>query len=406
MARPGMSRNFGFRKGLGGLPRRLREIGKRIPMKRTIIVGVLVALVAAIAVAVWYFLFREDSKPAPVQAPVPVEKVRPPPPVTPVPAATLPPVVPVTPAPKPATPMPKTATVPQTQYVRKPAPQAAHAPAPRVTRVATGPCLPGDTGRVFNWRVSGADPYARSEEEAFSDAKLDRMLFCFKVPKADWAEIKRQLRNPENGRLVTLKPGDRVGEMMFGNGKMIDNVIVQIPGGQRALHFRVNAGGTAYEFLLPLGCWNWTRPPPPPCVTLTFDHKYPEGGKVRWGVGTATGPLKDHVCNAQRQGNGPWKDWYGRCDDCVPGERQVRFLRRVLGGSAQWVQRRIYDTTHRRQTLRFSEEVWTKVLYLCQEAADGSETCGVYMRPEDWKGRHHVTVSNSLWLRNEGNCPD
>ena len=135
--------------------------------------------------------------------------------------------------------------------------------------VMAGSCKPGNTGQAFNWRVSGANPYARSEAEAFSDVKLDQMLTCFSVKKEHWAEIKRKVRDTSNGRSITLKPGDAVGDMMFGNGQMVANVVVQIPGGQRGLLFELEMeDGTRYDFVVPLGCWNWTlmrKASLPPC---------------------------------------------------------------------------------------------------------------------------------------------
>ncbi|HEX5774793.1 MAG TPA: hypothetical protein VFY28_02440 [Candidatus Paceibacterota bacterium] len=143
----------------------------------------------------------------------------------------------------------------------------------------SGPCSSSTTGKPFQWRVSGANPYARSETEAFSDAKLDRMLECNGIPRAEWAEIKRQLRAAK-GELVVILPGESIGNMMFGAGRMVTNVISQIKGGQRALRFHVSVGGKQYTFLLPLECWNWTLmppPAPPPCYRIYFDYSGQQG---------------------------------------------------------------------------------------------------------------------------------
>lgn len=148
-------------------------------------------------------------------------------------------------------------------------------------------------------------------------------------------------------------------------------------------------------------------PPPilPPvvavkCVELTF--RAPVGGRVRWGVGTTSGPFLKDPCNAQRQGGGSWTEWDGDCDICVPA---VGYIQGILGSSAQIRHKHLYGAVHERQTLRFSTAVWTNVVYLCLEYPDGSQTCGVYMRPQDWRGRHHVNVPEELWQRDDGNCP-
>ncbi|MEK7511358.1 MAG: hypothetical protein AAB582_03915 [Patescibacteria group bacterium] len=137
----------------------------------------------------------------------------------------------------------------------------AHRPERVATRGArSAPCKPGDTGKVFNWRVSGGNPYAPTREAEFTDAKIERMLYCFGVPRADWAEIKAYLQNKENGEMITIAEGVMIDDMMFGNDQMISNVRVMIPGGQRALRFALTTkSGRSYEFLDPLGCGNWAR---------------------------------------------------------------------------------------------------------------------------------------------------
>lgn len=142
------------------------------------------------------------------------------------------------------------------------------------------------------------------------------------------------------------------------------------------------------------------------CVELVFNA--PIGGHVRWGMGTTSGPLPPDECNAQRQDNLAWTSWYGECDICIPA---IGYIRGILGGSAQVPHKYLYPITHTRQTLRFSTEVWNKVVYICLE--DGGivagqkieiNTCGVYMRPQDWQGRYRVEIPDSMWV--VGKCPE
>jgi hypothetical protein len=156
-------------------------------------------------------------------------------------------------------------------------------------------------------------------------------------------------------------------------------------------------------------CFNWSWALAPTiapvareeCVEITF-FRAPVGGHVRWGVGTRTGPLPPDACNAQRQGDESWTAWYGECDVCVPA---LGLIGRFLGGSAQVPHKYLYPVTHEKQTLRFSKAIWQDVVYICLEFQDRTDTCGVYMRPQDWKGRHRVELPDELWRKNDGNCP-
>lgn len=157
-------------------------------------------------------------------------------------------------------------------------------------------------------------------------------------------------------------------------------------------------------------CANIVKPPEEEvpderCVTVTWNAIV--GGKVRWGVGTASRPLPPHHCNAIRQGDGPWEAWNGECDECTPN---YGYIRRQLGGQARVPHRYIYDVTAARQTLRFSTDVWNTVVYICLEAPDGVQrTCGVYINPGnnpgDWANRYEVVIPDELWLLDDGNCP-
>jgi hypothetical protein len=142
------------------------------------------------------------------------------------------------------------------------------------------------------------------------------------------------------------------------------------------------------------------QPHQPDCVSLGFRMK-PGMTNARWGAGSRTGPFFDDACNMQRQGNGPWIPWQGPCEECTPpGD----FIRRILGRAAEFYDRHAYQATAMQQTLRFDRSVLGKVIYICQEGPRGS-TCGVYMRPQDWKGRTHVDIPDALWRADGGDCP-
>ena len=160
---------------------------------------------------------------------------------------------------------------------------------------------------------------------------------------------------------------------------------------------------------LPYVCfnWSWTYGPAPvavvaveKCVELVFNA--PVGMKVRWGAATTTGPFPLSLCNAQREGNGTWLPWHGQCDTCPFA---IEYIRRILGDATQMPHRHLYSTKELRQTLRFSDAVQNAVVSVCLEDADGKRTCGVYMRPEDWKSRTQVEIPDPMWKWDDANCP-
>ena len=136
------------------------------------------------------------------------------------------------------------------------------------------------------------------------------------------------------------------------------------------------------------------------CVSVVFSAT--QDGYVRWGVGSATGPLPPDVCNAQKQGNGAFAAWWGQCDTCVAAENVIR---KILGPRAMVYQRFLYKVTEGRQELRFSRAVTEQVIYICQEDKNGQRTCGVYIRPEDWKEKKEISIPDNFWIADKGNCP-
>lgn len=227
------------------------------------------------------------------------------------------------------------------------------------------------------------------------------------------------LATEKPGTKTTIVNGNRFATMLSKGGVLHRDVVVAfkkppIKGMEFAApaeKWQTTYRGVTYTVYLPEVCFNWsmTGPPllkesaakpPSGCVELAFNA--PVGGKVRWGVGTTSAPLPPDACNAQRQDEGPWTAWYGECDECIPA---LAYVQGILGGSAQIPHRYVYPATHVRQTLRFSPTVWASVVYICLEHASGSQTCGVYTRPADWRGRYRVELPDTLWRNDDGHCP-
>ena len=260
----------------------------------------------------------------------------------------------------------------------------------------------------FQWRHFGADPYATSRAEAMRTRENAFRKMGLPAPV-----IKQLMLATERpGEKVRLVVGDRLSTMLSKGSVVHRDVVVAfvkppISGRMEyaapAEKWQVTWEGKIYIVILPEICYNWSSIAGPlikRCVELVFNA--PVGGHVRWGVGTTSGPLPPDECNAQQQDNKPWTSWYGECDTCVTA---TGYIQGILGDSAQIPHKYLYPVTHTRQTLRFSTEVWSKVVYICPEDASGKQTCGVYMRPQDWKGRYRVEIPDALWLWDDGNCP-
>ncbi len=266
----------------------------------------------------------------------------------------------------------------------------------------------------FKWQHFGADPYATTRAEAMKTRESAFRAMGLPAPVVKQFMIATE-KPDEKARLVV---GDRLSAMMSKGGVVHRDVVVAfvkppISGRMEyaapAEKWQVSWQGKVYTIFLPEICFNWSyRITDGPvvqvvekkCVELVFNS--PVGGRVRWGVGTTTGPLPPDECNAQRQDNGAWTAWYGECDTCVPA---IGYIRGILGGSAQIPHKYLYPVTHTSQTLRFSTSVFDAVFYVCLEYADGTQTCGVYMRPQDWKGRFSVDIPDEFWRKDDGNCP-
>lgn len=245
-------------------------------------------------------------------------------------AANVPPADPVTPA-----------ASPDTQFVRLPVIEQG---------TNSGSCRVHHN-HLFRWqhsgRLEGGHPYASSEEEAFTDSKLDHWLACNgeRIPEADRSEIKRLLRLEHDGRIagmttVILHDGDRLDTMMSGY-ELEDNVLVQLGRQQGAYRFEVDVNGHHYVFVLPTGCWNWSLGPAiavPQAIAAPDDCAYvmatvETSDVVRVAVSVPNGMRLPSTCWAQHEG-GEWLAWPGRCDECswveahsaVPGseDREIR----------------------------------------------------------------------------------
>ena len=292
-----------------------------------------------------------------------------------------------------------------------------------VKRPVPKPARPAATGRWQHW---GAAPYARSLAEACK--KAPAAIDGFSMPQVVKEHFKRALGDCTGGAVVWLTPEEPL-EQMWSGGRhphLMNRIavarlpVLRSPDGRpyrkgavaetaKALSWTFAYEGKTYVLYLPLVCFNWSWQsgpaaapalPQEKCVELSFDA--PVGGNVRWGVGSTKGPLPPSVCNAQRQGSLAWTAWLGDCDICNP---DLGYIRGILGSTAEIPHKYLYPVLARRQTLRFSTAIWSRVVYICLEYPDGTQTCGVYMRPQDWRGRYHVDIPDSFWIRDDGNCP-
>jgi hypothetical protein len=267
--------------------------------------------------------------------------------------------------------------------------------------------MPAD--RRFRWMHSGSDPYANSEEDAFSDAKLDHWLVCNqdRIPEADRAEIKRLLRIPGAGQLVLLREGDRLETMMSGN-ELRQNVEVQLGREQRALRFDMTVNGHHYVFVLPLGCWNWSLGPDiqasAPAVAVEDDCAIimapviPGQDVARVAVSVRSGERVPSTCWAQ-QVEGEWVAWPGACDDCswaeahsaVPGWRERRLME-----PGTWV------ATERFMVLRVPRVVADRgyVGFCIERRGHRGHSNTIWVEPGDWhKPEYRYTVQTPwTWI--------
>ena len=283
-----------------------------------------------------------------------------------------------------------------------------------------------DAAEVSRWNTWDVAPYAHTFGEACKKASL--AIDGFDMPSEVKQHFKQVLGSScKGGTEMWLTPHQTLKQMWSGGQHphvatdvMVGELpVLKSPDGRpyrkgsvaetaKAFSWTWTYEGKTYVLYLPFVCfnWSWTFGPPPTvvaeeCVEVVFNA--PADGHVRWGVGTTTGPLPPDKCNAQRQGDdGVWMAWYGECDICAPA---LDYIDNVFGSSAAVPHKYLYPTIRTRQTLRFTTSVWNMVLYICLEDVNGLRTCGVYVRPQDWKGRYHVEISDSLWLWDEKNCP-
>ena len=263
------------------------------------------------------------------------------------------------------------------------------------------------TAHAEEWQNWGVAPYASSQEEACK--KAPAAIDGFDFPSAVKDHFKQSLGTTcKGGRETWLTPHTPI-EQMWSGGKtphVMNKItvgelpVLVSPNGRtyrkgavaetvKTLSWTFVHEGKSYVLYLPFVCFNWSWAPgaaphiASECVEFVFNA--PAKGYVRWKIDPTTGLLSPSACNAQQQGDEPWTAWNGKCDDCAPDG--VRHSYR-------------YPTTARQQILRFSTEIWSKMLSICLEDAGGKQTCGVYMRPQDWQDwqdRHRVEIPDDLW---------
>jgi hypothetical protein len=310
-------------------------------------------------------------------------------------------------APKPAaTPVvekPKAEPVKIHQSKAKPVPK------PHPAKAVAAKPVAHEESSIFKWEHFGADPFAKSKDEAM--AKREKAFRALGLSNSCVAEAMRVTSAP--GTAGILRNGDMLEASESGRAGVHHNVEIAFPRGVAAttIEWTMSCEGKTYQLILPEVCYNWSvtstkaplsvkivtpsakvETPQSGCVELSFDAYV--GGEVRWGVGSANGALPPSECDAQKQGDGHFVAWWGLCDECEPA---LEFIRTLLGQEAQIYQKFLYRVTAKHQTLRFSSAILTRVVYICQEDASGAQSSGVYMRPQDWKGRQHVELSSELW---------
>ncbi|MHB1162935.1 MAG: hypothetical protein ACYCZZ_00170 [Minisyncoccota bacterium] len=290
-----------------------------------------------------------------------------------------------------------------------------------VSKLATSAAAKHST-KVVRWQHWGAAPYAHSLAEACQ--KAPTAIDGTSMPEAVKEHFKKALGDCKGGTTVWLTPNQPLEQMWSGgqHPHIMNHVVVaelpvlRSPDGRayrkgavaeaaKAFEWSYVYEGKTYLWDIPLVCFNesWRFGhgfPAEKCVELSFNA--PVGGNVRWGVGSTEGPLPPSACNAQRQDSLAWTAWLGECDVCIPALGDIRG---ILGATAEIPHKYLYPAIARKQTLRFSTAIWSRVVYICLEYPDGTQTCGVYMRPQDWRGRYHADIPDNLWIKDDGNCP-
>jgi len=275
------------------------------------------------------------------------------------------------------------------------------------------------------WKNWGAAPYASSLGDAYK--KAPQAIDGFNLPLPVKEHFKKAVLDTCKCRTteVWLTPGMSLEQMWSGKDTkhlyafvMQKRTVAELPvftspNGRsyrkgsvaetaKARSWIFAYEGKTYVLYLPYVCFNWSWtfgtpvPIPEKCVELSFNA--PIGGFVRWGIASDKGPLPPSICNAQRQGDGEWKSWYGKCDDCIRSPAMNNFIREILSDKAEIYHKYLYTVTEQNQTLRFSTDIWTDVVYICLEYPDGTRTRGVYTRPQDWKGQYTLFIQDSFWV--------
>lgn len=259
------------------------------------------------------------------------------------------------------------------------------------------PALGRTVNGEFRWQHFGEAPYANTRTEAMRTR--ERALRALGFPAPVVSELMRATEKP--GERIRLVNGYHLSAMLSKGGVVHRHVVVEfakppVSGKMEyaapAEAWQVTWQGRTYIAILPDVCNNWSRRdeliPAAPRVRSAsecYEIAFPANSAyVDWGVATYRGPFPPDACNAQRQGSLEWVAWYGDCPDCVPlGYREQR---------VPVPHHYRYPVVGRQQVLRFSKEVLESVVYLCL----GGNPCGVYVRPEDWKGRHRIDISPEM----------
>lgn len=303
-----------------------------------------------------------------------------------------------------------------------------------ICAIFAGPVLAEDS---TEWKKWNASPFAKTYVEACQ--KAPDAVRGFSLPQKVTEHFISELTSFCEGskKEVWLVPNMRLEQMWSGATKsrpahLMNQVSVgelpvsKSPDGRpyrknavaetaRAYAWSFEYEGKTYTLYLPFVCFNWSwayeeKPQASAkeaCVEIVFS--VPPTAHVRWGVATTNGPLPPSECNAQKEGDGRWEAWHGMCAECTAAN--ISFISQFLVGGVEVPHKYLYPVRESKQILRFSRSVMNAVVYICltdRGVADSKtydlQTCGVYVRPEDWKS-DRVEIPRSFWIWDTAKCP-
>lgn len=121
------------------------------------------------------------------------------------------------------------------------------------------------------WQHMGGAPYASSERDAFSEAKIDFAMTELPVPEALRAGFKADIRANPQGKRGYLDPSDRLVAMMSGPDSkhatahamrdvQVGRTVIRrgVVWAAEVRYWDRAHNGKIYRLTLPEVCWNWS----------------------------------------------------------------------------------------------------------------------------------------------------